>query len=442
MVIGSIIGSGIFLKVSQVDVVLHPWGFAAIVLVWLTVGIVTWCGALALAELAVMFPYAGGPYVYIREAYGRFPAFLWGWTELWVVRPASIGALSYATAIYGAALLPMPRVGEAGVAIGLVLILTLANLWSTCWGASIMNIFTIIKVGFLIFIITIPMFLGGIDSSHLYPWVDYPAKSWADLAAAWGLALIAVMWPYHGWLNVAPIAEDIMEPQRHIPKAISYGIIVVIMVYVGAIISYHLVLTIPEVMASQAIAADMCQRLLGPWGAQCAALGVMCSTIGATNSSMLCGPRVLLALARDQLLPGPLQHLHPTRRTPARALWAQALWAISLIALFSYLYPDPKAAFDGLTDSVILAALIFDGLTVAAVYVLRVTRPHHLRAYRTWGYPFTPAALLLIYIFAFGMKIRGSLAHSTGIVIMLGSGGIYYLMVLWSRRFRRDRFPS
>jgi APA family basic amino acid/polyamine antiporter len=433
MVVGSIIGSGIFLKVSQVDTALMAFGFGPIIGIWIVVGLVSLFGSLALAELAAMFPHAGGPYLYMREAYGKLPAFLWGWTEFWVVRPCSVGALSCATAIYLNQIVPLSHVGQECVAIGIVVGLTIANIFSTRWSASLMNLFTAIKVLFLAGLIVLPTAMGHADASHWEP-VWQSGSSEDNLWTALGLALMAVMWPYHGWINLAPVAEDIREPQRNIPKALGVGLTVIILVYVGANLSYHLVLTMGQVAESQAIASDVCRVIFGPFGAKVAAAGVLCSTFGAANSSMLCGPRVLLAMARDDLMPRPLKHLHNEWRTPANALITQSVWAVLLIALFYAWNKNPKAAFDGLTDSVILAALIFDGLTVAAVYVLRVRRPQVERPYRTWGYPFTPGLLLGIYAFAFVMKLIDEWHETATVIGLIAAGVVYYAWVARRQR--------
>jgi APA family basic amino acid/polyamine antiporter len=427
MVVGSIIGSGIFLKVSQIDTALSPFGFGAIIGVWIVVGLVTLCGSLALAELAAMFPHAGGPYLYMREAYGKLPAFLWGWTEFWVVRPCSVGALSCATAIYLNEIVPLTHLGQACVAIGIVVGLTAANLLSTRWGASLMNVFTAIKVLFLAGLIVLPIALGHADVSHWQPL--FSSSTEATWWTALGVALMAVMWPYHGWINLSPVAEDMVDPQRNVPKALGLGLLLVILVYVGANLSYHLVLPMPQARDSQAIAADVCRVLFGPLGAKIAAAGVLCSTFGAANSSMLCGPRVLLAMARDDLMPRPLKQIHARWHTPANALLTQSTWAVLLMVLFYAWNERPKGAFDGLTDSVILAALIFDGLTVAAVYVLRNRQPQAPRPYRTWGYPFTPGLLLAIYVFAFVMKFLAKWNETAVVIGLIAAGVLYYQTV-------------
>lgn len=453
IVVGSIIGSGIFLKVSSVDRALAPYGFLAIMGIWLFVGLVTLCGALALAELGAMFPQAGGPYLYLREAYGRLPAFLWGWTEFWVVRTGSVGALACATVLYFHQLVELPPWGQTLLAIGIVVGLSLINLFSTRWGAGVQGAATVAKVSFLAGLIVLPFLLRRIDPAHLQPLL-----SWNDaqpsLLSFWkaiGIAMVAVLWPYDGWINLGPVAEDIREPQRNVPRGLGIGLGIVILVYLGANVSYHLTLTMSHLSQSSTVAADVFQVLFGPVGAQIAALGVMCSTFGATNSNMITGPRIYLAIARDGLVPRWLHRIHPVYHTPANAIVAQAVWTVLLIVLFSVWKPSEpqptpstnvartvnhtisephsvqmKRAFDNLTDSVICAGLLFYGLTVSAVYVLRRTRPDAERPYKTWGYPLTPALLLLAYAGAFVSLLIDQPWQTFSVLVLIASGVVYY----------------
>jgi APA family basic amino acid/polyamine antiporter len=429
MVVGSIIGSGIFLKVSNVDKALQEFGFGPILGVWIVVGAVTLCGSLALAELAAMFPHAGGPYLYLREAYGRLPAFLWGWTEFWVVRAGSVGALSCATALYLNQLVPLSKLGQEGVAIGIVMGLSAANIVSTRWGASLMNFFAIIKLTFLAGLIFLPGLLGYGDVAHWEPVWLAPSDGGGNFWTAIGLAMIAVMWPYDGWMNLTPVAEDIREPHRNVPRSLGLGMLIVILVYVGANLSYHLVMPMSQVAETKTIAADVCQVLFGPLGAKIAAAGVLCSTFGAANSTMICGPRIYLAMARDDLFPRALSRLHAARQTPANAIAVQAAWTITLIAIFFAWKEHPKDAFDGLTDSVVIAGMIFLTLTVAAVYVLRARRPQAERPYRTWGYPVTPALLIGLYTFVLIVTLQSEWQKTAGVLGLIAAGVVYYVVV-------------
>ena len=451
LVVGSIIGSGIFLKVGKVDQALMAWGFLPIIGVWIFVGLVTLCGSLALAELAAMYPHAGGPYLYLREAYGRLPAFLWGWTEFWVVRTGSLGALACASVIYldeflrppHAAAPPLGHTGQFIMALSIVIGLTAINIISTRWGAAVQNVATVVKVGFLALLIVLPLLMGKMNTDHLSPlWVASPeptvsavdivpnsseSQPQRSLLAALGLALIAVFWPYDGWINIAPVAEEIHEPQHNVPKALAIGIAVVVLVYVGANMSYHLVLSMPEVAKSSTLASDIFRVLFGEWGSKFAALGVCCSTFGAANSNLIAGPRIYFAASRDGLVPHFIQQVHPRFHTPANSILIQGLWTSILIIAFYSFSPTPKDVFDLITDAVICAGLIFYSLAVGAVYVLRVRRPEAERPYKTWGYPFTPGLMIATYVIALVGTLIEQWDKLIWVLALIAAGVVYYL---------------
>ncbi|MEI6539365.1 MAG: amino acid permease [Planctomycetota bacterium] len=472
IVVGSIIGSGIFLKVSAVDSALESYGFIAIMGIWLFVGIITLCGSLALAELGAMFPHAGGPYLYIREAFGKLPAFLWGWTEFWVVRTGSIGALACATVLYFNHVFPLSPIGQTVMAVTIIIGLSFINRFSTKAGAGVQAAATISKVAFLAALIVLPFIFRRIDMQHLQPLFELPRTPGDALSflKALGIAMVAVLWPYDGWTNLGPVAEDIQDPKRNVPRAMTLGLGLVIVVYLGANLSYHLVLPIHDLANSETVAADIFRKLFGPIGNAVAAIGVMISTFGATNSNMITGPRIYLAIARDGLVPDWLQRIHPRYLTPANAILIQMVWAVFLVLLFSVWDPDApsvsappintvsntilppsllpssvehsrrlKSAFDNLTDSVICAGLIFYGMAVAAVYVLRRTQPQADRPYRTWGYPFTPALLLLAYAWAFVSLLLERWSQTMGVLSLIAAGVVYYSVAKSVRKQRHGK---
>jgi APA family basic amino acid/polyamine antiporter len=470
IVVGSIIGSGIFLKVSAVDSKLAQYGFAAIMGVWLFVGLITLCGALALAELGAMFPQAGGPYLYIRESFGRLPAFLWGWSEFWVVRTGSVGALACATVVYFNELVALSAASQTLLALAIVVGLSAANYRSTRIGAGIQSLATVSKVLFLAGLIVLPFLLGAVESDNLQPVLQLPegGAAWTAFFRALGAAMVAVLWPYDGWINLGPVAEDIRDPMKNVPRAMAIGLGLVVLVYMGANLAYHCVLPMSHLSQSETVAADVFAVMFGPMGATIAAVGVMISTFGATNSNMITGPRIYLAIARDGLVPQWLQRIHPQYRTPANTIVLQAVWTIFLVVLFSIWDPNApvaavpsveavalevaaaesggeagiveavvaesavphskriKAAFDVLTDSVICAGLIFYGLAVAAVYVLRRTRPDMHRPYLTWGYPVTPALLLTAYVGAFVSMLIESPGQTLMVLALIAAGAVWY----------------
>ncbi|WP_425618866.1 APC family permease [Anatilimnocola sp. NA78] len=476
VVVGSIIGSGIFLKASTVATELNS--FFPIMLIWVVVGLVTLCGALALAELAAMLPHAGGPYVYLREAYGRLPAFLWGWTEFWIIRTGSLGALAVATVIYGNKLLeaiegqgilpgflaehvPLSHNAQGVASLILILIVSAVNIIGTRWAAWVQNVTSVIKVAFLCFLIVAPFLLFKAETENLQPF--WPANWGTAFWRSMGVAMIAVFWPYDGWINIGPVAEEIKEPQRNVPFALTVGVLVVITVYLGANASYHLVLPMKSVANSSAVASDVTQTLLGPAGLWIAALGVTFSTFGALNSNLLAGPRIYFAMARDGLFPAAIRKVHPRFKTPANAVLAQMVWSLVLV-VGAYWWTAPKTldpsvqttpavvapetspitawfqkafipkegpgpAFDALTNFVIFGGSIFYAMAVGAVFILRRTKPNLPRPYRTWGYPFTPLFYLLVFAAALVSMLLDALPQTiagSGLIVL---GAIVYYLV-------------
>jgi APA family basic amino acid/polyamine antiporter len=383
-----------------------------------------------------MLPHAGGPYVYLRAAYGRLAAFLWGWTEFWIIRSGSVGALACASAIYLAKIVPLGHLGQAICAVAIIAVLTLTNAAGVKWGARVQNATTIIKVSFLLALILVPLLIGRADVENLTP--VWPQSSGVSMWSALGLAMIAVFWPYDGWINIAPVAEEIKEPQRNVPFALITGMLIITLVYVGAVVSYHLVLPMDRMQSSEAVAADVSEALFGDWGRVIAALAVMCSTFGACNSNLLCGPRIYFAVARDGLLPAALHKIDHTYRTPANAIALQGLWGIVLTAAAFWWKSgpgqDPRNAFDALTDFVIFGGSLFYAMAVGAVFVLRTKMPEAERPYRTWGYPITPAIYLVAFAAAlvslFLQKQQQSLAGCG----LIAAGAVYYFVVTQAQR--------
>lgn len=409
LVVGSIIGSGIFLKVSSIDN--HVPHFGSIMAVWIVGGLATLCGSLSLAELAAMLPHAGGPYVYLREAYGRLTAFLWGWAEFSIIRTGSLGSLACGTVIYFnkflastedlgilpkfvADLVPLSHFNQGVVTVVAVLSLTWINVIGTRHSARTQNITTVIKVGFLLVLMLAPLGLGQWNVDNLRP-IAPPGFS-LDYWKAFGLAMVAVFWPYDGWINMGPVAEEVREPQRNVPIGLGVGIVVVTLVYVGAIIGYHFCLPLETIRGSTTVAADVFQGFLGKYGVPLAAAGVMISMFGALNSNLLAGPRIYFAMARDRLFPRFIGQIHERYRTPTNAILLQSVWSILQIVIVFQIVENPRDAFDTLTDFVVLGGTFFYALVVAAVFVLRAKMPRAARPYPVWGYPITPAIYVLV----------------------------------------------
>lgn len=441
IVVGSIIGSGIFLKVSNIDAKVPSFG--AIMAVWLLGGIATLSGSLSLAELAAMLPHAGGPYVYLREAYGRITAFLWGWAEFCIIRTGSLGSLACGTVIYfnkflesleangvipQSDLVPLTHSAQAAVTIAAVLSLTWVNVIGTRWAARTQNITTIIKVSFLLVLMLGPLVFGHWNVANLKPLA--PSDFSPDFFKAFGLAMVAVFWPYDGWINIGPVAEEVRNPQRNVPLGLGLGVLVVTFVYVGANVGYHLCLPLAETRESKTIAADVFETFFGRWGVLLASAGVMISMFGALNSNLLAGPRIYFAMARDGLFPRAIGRIHGRYRTPTNAVLAQAAWSLLQIGVAFAISANPKGAFDVLTDFVVLGGTVFYALVVGAVIVLRRRMPLAERPYKTALYPLTPILYLLTALFVVGSMFMTAFASDATLVDRLKVPGFLGLMAI------------
>ena len=320
VVVGSVIGSGIFFKAN---VIAQSVGrFELVILVWLVCGVMSLLGALAFAELGAMMPHAGGQYVYLREAYGPLSGFLWGWGEFWMMRTGSTAALAVAFSnAFSNSIGPLlkdlgwaefltvddvPHVQLFGVvtmrsvwflrdvAIVAILLLTAINVIGARWGGMVQNVTTFIKGGTLVAIMVLPFVSGTAEWTHLT--TRYERLSEIGLLAGFGAGMTAAFWAYDGWGNIGPVAEEIKDPQRNIPLSLFVGMFILITLYLGATIAYHLVLTMPETAGSAFVASSAFERMLGNRGAAIASAAVMVSTFGALNSNLLVGPRVIFAM--------------------------------------------------------------------------------------------------------------------------------------------------
>jgi amino acid transporter len=444
VVVGNVIGSGIFLKPGNIAG--EGGRFDLIIAVWAFGGLLCLLGGLCFAELATMLPRAGGLYVYLSEAYGKGVGFLFGWTEVIFGKPASIGALAVAfVGSFSLALGWLPSTMVA-VALSAALIIALAgiNIAGVLWGGRMQLVVTIIKAGFLAVVAVLPFALtpfisDGVDFSN-YATTVTPRQ--LSLAGQVGTVLLAVMWAYNGWHGITPLAEEVRNPQRNIPLALFIGIGILIALYLSANVAYHGVLSMEEMQAAGDHAAEkMLSMLLGRAGLSAMSAVIMCSTFGAINSNLLQAPRISFAMGRDGVFFRSLGQVHATCRTPAAAIVVMAVMSILLVVAVAVakelvVSVDP-AGFDAglvrriieslkddstfslLTNFVIFSASIFYVLGVLAVIVLRVRRPDLHRPYRTWGYPLTPIAFLLVYVWFLGqIYVDKPLESRVGLILI------------------------
>lgn len=445
LVVGSVIGSGIFVKPGGIAAELGD--FRWIMAVWVLGGILCVLGGLCFAELAAMMPGAGGMYVYIRRAYGPLGGFLLGWNEILFNKPASTGALAviFADSLAAAFGLHLPSPLKALGAIVVVMAVAVINVRGVLWGGVVQNLTTWIKAGFLAMVGLLPFMLlvFGLPSVS---WENYESTravpSETSFASRFGVALLAVMWAYNGWHAITPVAEEIRQPRRNIVRAILLGIGIIMVLYLMANIAYHGVLSMEEVAASgEQTAVEMLRTILGPVGAPLVAAIIMCSVFGAINSDLLGVPRISFAMGRDGLFFQRFADIHKKFRTPATAILIQALLSVALIvvsALAVEVMPQLKATtiFELLTNFAIFTASIFYVMTVMAVPILRWREPTARRPFRDWGYPATPYVFFAVYLWFLSTILFARPVESVVGVGLIAVGVPAYF---W---FARRRIPS
>jgi amino acid transporter len=351
-------------------------------LLWILGALIALVGALTIAELAAMFPRSGGIYVFIREAYGPLPAFLFGWTELLVIRPSALGAIAMLFAEYAGQFFNYGDLGTRLVAAAAILLLGLANIRSVRWGAVVQNLSTAAKVLAIVGLAVAAFIFGDGGQGALAAPIEWSPLTWTGF----GLALVSVMWAYDGWADLTFISGEVKDPGRTLPRAIIGGVLAIVAIYVAVNAAYFFVLTVPQMIGSKLVAADAATAVFGAVGASVVAAMVMVSAFGALNGSMMTGPRIFFAMADDGNFFRPIAAVHARYKTPYAAILLATALGIAYVSF---------RTFNELADAFILGIWPFYALAVAAVFTLRRTKPDFPRPYRTIGYPVVPAIFLL-----------------------------------------------
>ena len=406
--VANMIGTGVFLKTRVMTC--NVGSAKTVLVVWLAAGLLSLAGTFAYSEIGAMMPEAGGDYVYLRRAYGRLVGFLYGWMAFAVARAGSQAALAVGLAIFmnvalggaldrwhGGAMLFGQHLSVGGltvVALVTIWVVALINCASVSAGGRIALLLTVAKMGLI---------LGVGVGAFAFATGDWSHLSGSGLAGAcegvaasarggitgFGAAMLGALWAYDGWQNVAPLAGEVRDPQRNLPRAFVGGTLVVAALYLLVNLAYFYSLTplqIANVPASSSVATEVLKRFLGPMAVSMTAVAVMISSFGSLYASALAGSRIPYAMARDGLFFRALVRLSPRSNVPVRAIVAQAAWA-SVLAL--------SGSYDTLTDSVIFASWLFYGLTTASLFVFRKRMPDAPRPYRAFGYPVVPMVFLL-----------------------------------------------
>ncbi|MEX0977448.1 MAG: amino acid permease [Pirellulales bacterium] len=442
IVVGQVIGSGIFFK-PQV-VAQQTGGFVGLILaLWIICGLVNLCGALSMAELGAMFPRAGGTYVFLQETYGRLWSFLWAWAEFWVIRTGAIAALAayFAMALENV-LYPGPTGSPAGmdlsgagsttsqkmIAVAVIAGLGVISILRTTWAGAVQNIATLIKAGFVLFLAVLPFIALRSDPVEMGPL--WPDTLDGGMVLGIGAAVAAIMWAYDGWGNVTVVAEEIKNPQRNLPMGLIAGVVILIALYAGANLAYHLTLPSSVIAAPQNAcpAIPVCERLLPSFGAKLMRSMIMVSVFGALSANVLVGPRVLFAVARDHPFLGRFSRIHPSTRTPAWAIAGMCAWACALILLGGLSWDPNAQLFNLMSEWTVFGGSIFYFSAVVAVFVLRARRPDAVRPYRTWGYPLVPLVFLAFYAFLLITMLWENPGHRMVGLGLISIGAVVYFV--------------
>lgn len=412
IVAGTIIGSGIFLVPNLVARNLDS---APLILgAWIFTGVLSFFGALAYAELGSMFPATGGQYVYLREIYGPLWAFLCGWAYFFVILSASVAWLGIVFANYLAYFIPLTPAMAKCAAVALIVAVTMVNYRGVTAGATVQKLFTAIKLAGLLTLIA-SAFVSGVKAA------PSPAPGPFSMAH-FGIAMIACVLSYDGWVAVSFIAGEIKNPKRNLLLALVLGLGTVIVVYVLANVAYLRVMSVPEIAGADRVGALVAERTMGHAGGAFLAVVILISITGCMNGWTMTAPRIFFAQARDGMFLPIFGRIHPRYHTPHVSIALFGVWSMLLTLTGTY---------ETLASYAMYGAWIFYGLTSAGVVVLRMRRPDLARPYRMWGYP---ATLLLFVAVAIGFVLNTLIATPgpaiVGTLLIAAGAPVYWI---WGR---------
>jgi APA family basic amino acid/polyamine antiporter len=423
---GTVIGSGIFLVPG---IVLRQTGARAplALTVWAVAGLLSLLGALTYAELGAMKPEAGGLYVYIRDAFGPLPAFLYGWTSFVVIASGSIAALAVAFSGYVGQVLPTGGTPAPVIAVAAIALIAAINVRGTRKSATVQNWTTAAKVGALLVLSLVLISRGHAAPASGAGPIALPTPS---LAAGLGAAMIGVLWAYEGWQYVTFSAGETRDPQRTFPRAISVATLGLVLLYLLVNFGYLAALGPAAAAQSEHLAADAIATILGPVAGRILGVLVLVSIFSALNGLMLTSPRMYYAMARDGVFFARLARIHPAFGTPAIAIVALAGWAALLAA---------TGTFEQLLTYVVFTGWIFYALGALSIFVYRRRQPEAIRPFRTPGYPVTP----LLFVVAAGSLVLNTLVTQPGragvglALVVLGGPAFYAWRASSRRRLRQ-----
>jgi APA family basic amino acid/polyamine antiporter len=432
LTIGSVIGTGIFITTADMARVLPHEGM--ILLVWILGGFLTLAGALTYAELGALYPRAGGMYHYLKEAYGTFWGFLYGWACFLVIMSGGIAAVAVAFGEYLGSFLPffstrnilfsLPIGGWSWSVSGgqiagalAILVLTAVNHIGLREGAAVQNFLTLFRIGSIVVFVGLAFFVDKQASAAVTE-----ALPEINLLAAFGIGMIAALWTYDGWYGATFSAGEMRNPQRTLPFGLVWGTVIVIVLYALINLVYFVAMPLDAIAETPRIGETAAAALFGNVGGRLMSFAILVSTFGCLAATILYSPRIYLAMSRDGVFFRSLGEVHPRYHTPARSLWAQSLWAVVLTL---------SGTYEQIYTYVIFGGLLFHVGTAGAVIVLRRRLPDVERPYRVWGYPWVPLLFILASILLIGNTLIGKPVESLIGLVFIAAGLPAYA---WWRR--------
>jgi basic amino acid/polyamine antiporter, APA family len=448
LVVSSVIGSGVYKKIAPMSAELQSPKL--VLMCWALGGFISLCGALSNAEIGGMMADSGGEYVYFKRMYGKFMAFLWGWSTFTSIKTASISALAYVFSQSVNALVPLMHLspsienieifgmfkpfesfGVKALSIFLIVILTYINTRGLRGGELLSTVITwLVGVGLTLIVIFGLSIGGGSMANVQTDAVTYVPRSWGnfEFVKAIFAALLATFWGYEGWNTLGFIGGEIKNPNRNLPLALFFGMLTIIGAYLLVNFTYLYVLSIDELIAvhqakNDIAAVAVVRHFAGSFGATLLSIVILITTLGCTNTTIIMPARVYYAMAKDGLFFKSAKAIDPTTNTPNNALWIQGIWACLLVL---------SGTFDQLTDMLVFAAFFFYGATAFGVFILRYKEPDTPRPYKVWGYPFIPALFVLFCAALVVITcINRPREAAMGLILMLTGVPFYWY---WTRK--------
>ncbi len=425
--VGTMLASAIYLVPAGIAAYFS--GVFPTILVWVAGAIVSLCGALSVAELGAAMPEAGGQFVYLKRTYGRVWGYLYGWGSSVIINPASVAAIAVGFATYLAYF--FPSLGPVGIKIVAVLSivgLTILNCFGLKLGAVTQDILTLVKIAAAAALILLCFLLPGGSAANWQPF--WPQESFTHLIAPFGVAMVAVLYAYDGWIEITYVGSEMKHPARDMPLSIIISTVLVSVLYIGVAAAVTYVLGHAGVAKSERVAADATMVVLGGVGAALIAGSIVVSTLGANNGIVFTAARIPYAMARDGQFFRWAALISPKYDVPVTSLLVQGVWCSILVLWGTYIE---------LATYVVFVGFLFYAMSALAVIVLRRREPDLPRPYRTWGYPVTPIVFILFAVYLVINTIREQPLDSARGAGLLGLGLVFYYGLGWHRRDGRAK---